>query len=203
MIRPDVRRRLRQATILRTPFGASGLNHVSSSPAIRRSTTTMPACARRSEEDSERGQNEQGSSRLDGLPRTLVRRSFTAESLWCGGIVSMAVGPTHEIVQTINANSGGVTTRSSRSRNAHFSLSLRALLQTEVRCQPTHHRAQTSLRFPSLNLSFGHGRRSRQSEISLQVSGLFPAGEVPPRALQGFTPSWRRRLDDPLRQRRG
>ena len=62
---------------------------------------------RRGEQNSERGQNEQASSRLDSPPRSFVQRSFTAEPLCCGGIVSMAVGPSHAIVQTINASSGG------------------------------------------------------------------------------------------------
>jgi len=61
----------------------------------------------RGEEDSERGQNEQGSHRLDSPSRIFVQRSFTAEPLCCGGIVSMAVGPSHAIVQTSNASSGG------------------------------------------------------------------------------------------------
>ena len=96
------------ATILRTPHGSSGLK------ACEQQSRHHEKChydaggvRRRGEQNSERGQNEQGSSRLDSPPRSFAQRSFTAEPLWCGGIVPMAVGPTHEIVQTINASSGG------------------------------------------------------------------------------------------------
>jgi hypothetical protein len=96
------------ATILRTPYGSSGLK------ACEQQSRHHEKChydaggvRRRGEQDSERGQNEQGSSCLDGPPKSFVRRSFTAEPQWCGGIVPMAVRPTHEIVQTIKASSGG------------------------------------------------------------------------------------------------
>jgi hypothetical protein len=96
------------ATILRTPYGSSGLK------ACEQQSRHHEKChydaggvRRRGEQDSERGQNEQGSSCLDGPPRSFVRRSFTAEPQWCVGIVPMAVRPTHEIVQTIKASSGG------------------------------------------------------------------------------------------------
>jgi hypothetical protein len=97
-----------QATILRASYGSSGLNPCEQqSRHHEKSHYGDGGVRRRGEEDSERGQNEQGSSCLDGPPRNFVRQSFTAEPLWCSGIVSMAVGPTHEIVQGIKASSGG------------------------------------------------------------------------------------------------
>jgi hypothetical protein len=62
---------------------------------------------RQGEEDGDRGQNEQGSSCLESVPGPFVRRTFIAEPLWCGGIVPMAVGPSHKIAKTISTSSGG------------------------------------------------------------------------------------------------
>jgi hypothetical protein len=70
------------ATILRTPYGSSGLK------ACEQQSRHHEKChydaggvRRRGEQDSERGQNEQASSRLDSPPRSFVQRSFTAESI--------------------------------------------------------------------------------------------------------------------------
>ena len=95
-------------TILRPHHGSSGLKACEQQSRHHKKCHYDAGGVRwRGEEDSERGQNEQGSSCLEGVPRSFVRWSFTAKPVWCGGIVPMAVGPGHETVQKINASSGG------------------------------------------------------------------------------------------------
>ena len=72
------------------PHGSSGLKPCEQqSRHYKRCHYGAGGVRRRGEEDSERGQNEQGSSCRNDPPRSFVRRSFTAEPLWYGGIVPM------------------------------------------------------------------------------------------------------------------
>jgi hypothetical protein len=96
-----------RSTILRAPYGASGPKACEHQSRHQEKYHYGAGIRRRGEEDSERAQNEQGSSCLEGVPRSFVRRSFKAKPVWCGGIVPMAVGPSHETVQKNNASSGG------------------------------------------------------------------------------------------------
>jgi hypothetical protein len=97
-----------RSTILRAPYGASGPKACEHQSRHQEKYHYGAGIRRRGEEDSERAQNEQGSSCLEGVPRSFVRRSFTAEPVWCGGIVPMAVAG-HAIVQKINASRGGAS----------------------------------------------------------------------------------------------
>ena len=103
----DVGRRLRAIDDPAHPYGASGPKACEHQSRHQEKYHYAASVRRRGEEDSERGQNEQGSSCLEGVPRSFVRRSFTAEPVWCRRIVPMAVGPGHQTVQKINASSGG------------------------------------------------------------------------------------------------
>jgi hypothetical protein len=95
-----------RSTILRAPYGASGPKACEHQSRHQEKYHYGAGIRRRGEEDSERAQNEQGSSCLEGVPRSFVRRSFKAKPVWCGGIVPMASRPGHETVQKINASSG-------------------------------------------------------------------------------------------------
>jgi hypothetical protein len=99
-----------QATILRTFNRASGLGPCEQQSRNQESYPHDAGVRRQGEEDSERGQNEQGSGCLEGGPGSFVRRSFTAEPLeplFCGEIEPMAVGPSQKIAQTISTSRGG------------------------------------------------------------------------------------------------
>jgi hypothetical protein len=95
----DVRRRLRASNDpARTPDGASsGLGPGEQQSRNQERCSYGTAVRRQDEEDGARGQNEQGSSCLESVPGTFVRRSFIAESLSCGDIDAMAGRRSHKI----------------------------------------------------------------------------------------------------------
>ncbi len=95
-----------QATILRTPFGASGLKPCEKQSRNQERCRYDAAVQRTCEKDGERGQNEQGSSCLESVPGTFVRWSFMAEPLSCDEIDPMAGGPSQKIAQTTSISSG-------------------------------------------------------------------------------------------------
>ena len=69
-------------TILRPHHGSSGLKACEQQSRHHKKCHYDARGVRwRGEEDSERGQNEQGSHRLDSPSRIFVQRSFTAEPL--------------------------------------------------------------------------------------------------------------------------
>src|SRR4029079_14510892 len=86
----------------------------------------------RGEEDSERGQNEQGSHRLDSPSRIFDQRSFTAEPLCCGGIVWMLLDRVTRSSRRATPAAEGRSTRSSRSRNANLSVLVQSPLRIHV-----------------------------------------------------------------------
>lgn len=59
------------------------------------------------EKDRERGQSEQGSSCLERVPETFVRRSFLAEPPSGGEIDPLAGRPNQKIAQMLSTSSGG------------------------------------------------------------------------------------------------
>jgi hypothetical protein len=95
-----------QATILSTSYGASGLKPCEQQSRNQERYPHGAGVRRRGEVDSERGQNDQGASCLEGVPGSFVRRSFTAEPLSCGGIEPMTVGPSQKIAHTTSNSSG-------------------------------------------------------------------------------------------------
>jgi hypothetical protein len=86
---------LRRRPVLETvrSYGASGLQPREQQSRQQERYPHGADVRRRGEEDSERGQNDQGSRCLEGEPGSFVRRSFTAEPVSSGGIEPMAVGP--------------------------------------------------------------------------------------------------------------
>ena len=103
----DVRRRFEQATILRPP-ARQDESHVSSSPVITRGANTVPAAC-----DGEAKRTASAARTSKAPVAATTHRGVLFDGVSrpnrCGaaGLYRWTVGPTHEIVQTINASSGG------------------------------------------------------------------------------------------------
>jgi hypothetical protein len=82
----------------RNPDGSSGLGPGEQQSRHEERCRDGAALRRQGEEGGDRDQNEQGSSCLESVPGTFVRRSLMAESLRCG-IDAMGNRRSHEIAE--------------------------------------------------------------------------------------------------------